>query len=109
MSKNKGGMQTAATNCSIYCPKCQKPAARMEKSGNVERYLHFTKKGAVWHKVVIEKTIYCNPDVCDHCMYIGEGDSWCDVTQEIVLENWVPTDAFMGKGCVVLEGGAGNG
>jgi hypothetical protein len=32
-------------------------------------------------------------------MYIGEGDSFCDVIQEIVLEDWVPTKHFKGPGC----------
>ena len=48
---------------------------------------------------VMPKQMYCNPDVCPNCMYIGEGDSWCDVTQEIVLSDWVPTDNYMAKGC----------
>ena len=29
--------------------------------------------------------MYCNPDVCPYCQYIGEGDSWCEETGEIVL------------------------
>ena len=47
-----------------------------------------------------EKQIFCNPDICEHCMYIGEGDSMCEITGEIVLEDWIPTDDFMGEGCV---------
>lgn len=43
--------------------------------------------------------IFCNPDVCPNCQYIGEGDSICEVTQEIVLEDWEPTEDFMGHGC----------
>ena len=43
--------------------------------------------------------VFCNPDVCPCCQYIGEGDSWCDETGEIVLENWMPTEHFMGNGC----------
>ena len=35
--------------------------------------------------------MYCNPDVCPNCQYIGEGDSWCDVTGKIVLSDWEPT------------------
>lgn len=50
-SSGKGGMQTGATHPSLYCPKCGKPAARMEWDGIVTRYLHFTKKGSVWHEV----------------------------------------------------------
>ena len=44
--------------------------------------------------------IYCNPDICDNCIYIGEGDSMCDVTHKIMLSEWVPTDDFMGDGCI---------
>ena len=32
--------------------------------------------------------MYCNPDVCPNCQYIGEGDSWCDQIQKIVLSDW---------------------
>lgn len=42
--------------------------------------------------------IFCNPDVCPNCQYIGEGDSICDETMEIVLSDWQPTEAFM-KDC----------
>lgn len=33
---------------------------------------------------------------CDHCIYIGEGDSICDADEEprIVLGDWEPTDDF---------------
>ena len=41
----------------------------------------------------------CDPDVCPNCLYIGEGDSLCDVLQEIVLEDWMPTEHYMGPGC----------
>ncbi len=47
----KGGMQTCGLNYSIYCPKCGKPAARKEVIGSAERYLHFTKRGSVWHTI----------------------------------------------------------
>lgn len=40
--------------------------------------------------------MYCNPDVCPHCQYIGEGDSWCDEIHEIVLSDWEPTEHYMG-------------
>lgn len=46
----------------------------------------------------------CNPDVCPNCQYIGEGDSWCDVTHEIVLSDWEPTEHFMGPGCPYVGG-----
>jgi len=50
----KGGMQSVALHYSIYCPKCGKPAARMEENGIERRYLHFTKKGSVWHVVEVK-------------------------------------------------------
>ncbi len=43
--------------------------------------------------------MYCNPDTCPNCQYIGEGDSYCDVIGEVVLSDWVPTEHFMGPGC----------
>lgn len=45
----KGGMQTGGANYAIYCPVCGKPAARKEPTETGYRYLHFTKKGSVWH------------------------------------------------------------
>lgn len=53
---SKGGMQTSGLHYSIYCPKCGKPAARKETGKGTERYLHFTKKGAVWHVVQHQDT-----------------------------------------------------
>ena len=31
---------------------------------------------------------YCNPDTCSECLYIGEGDSICEISHELVLDNW---------------------
>ena len=45
------------------------------------------------------QTMFCNPDICPNCQYIGEGDSLCDETGEIVLADWEPTEHFMGPGC----------
>lgn len=58
--------------------------------------------------------MYCNPDKCPHCQYIGEGDSWCDEIHEIVLSDWEPTEHYMGQGCPYLaqpgvESAAGTG
>ena len=39
--------------------------------------------------------MFCNPDICPNCMYIGEGDSICDVTMNLVLDDWAPADGFM--------------
>ena len=38
---------------------------------------------------------------CDNCIYIGEGDSICDVDDPIlVLSDWEPTDSyFCCNGC----------
>ena len=46
----------------------------------------------------IKRKIICNPDTCDNCIYIGEGDSVCEATQNIVLSDWKPTDDYL-KGC----------
>lgn len=32
---------------------------------------------------------------CDHCQYHSEGDSYCDITFDFVLEDWCPTDEYM--------------
>lgn len=33
---------------------------------------------------------------CEHCLYIGEGDSICTYCEEpkIVLDDWAPTEYF---------------
>ena len=49
---------------------------------------HYNRKGQPQKR--------CNPDTCPNCMYIGEGDSWCDKIGEIVLSDWEPTDYYMG-------------
>lgn len=46
--------------------------------------------------------IFCSPDVCPNCQYIGEGDSICDVTMAIVLDDWTPTEDFM-ENCPYME------
>jgi hypothetical protein len=47
-----------------------------------------------------QKEVFCNPDVCVNCIYIGEGDSMCDITHKILLSDWMPTDDYMGDGCI---------
>ena len=32
---------------------------------------------------------------CENCLYIGEGDSICDFSFALVLDDWEPTDEFM--------------
>lgn len=34
----------------------------------------------------------CND--CEHCMYICEGDSICDINNKIILDDWTPTDEY---------------
>ena len=43
-----------------------------------------------------KKKIYCEPSVCDNCIYIGEGDFVCEELQEIVVSDWQPTDEYIG-------------
>lgn len=45
----------------------------------------------------------CDPENCPNCQYIGEGDSWCDAIQEIVLSDWEPTEHFCSPNCPFLR------
>ena len=45
----KGGMQSAGVHSDLTCDKCHKGAARMELFSDGVAYLHFTKKGSIWH------------------------------------------------------------
>lgn len=47
----------------------------------------------------------CNPDRCPNCQYIGEGDSYCDVIDRIVLADWEPTKYFMTGACPYITTG----
>lgn len=40
----------------------------------------------------LEDAEICNN--CEHCQYLGEGDHWCDEEDEIVLDEWEPTDCL---------------
>lgn len=31
---------------------------------------------------------------CEHRTYIGEGDHICDMSNDIVIEDWMPADDF---------------
>lgn len=45
---------------------------------------------------------------CEHCIYIGEGDYICDENNEIVIEDWMPTDDYVwcnGKSFISIEKG----
>ena len=43
----------------------------------------------------------CDPNLCDHCMYIGDGDFVCDLhglgpeETVFVMEDWEPTEHFL--------------
>ena len=47
------------------------------------------------------KERYCDPEACPHCMYVGEGDFYCENYQTFVVGEWEPTDDFM-----ICKGGA---
>lgn len=42
-----------------------------------------------------------DPNLCDHCMYLGDGDFVCDLhglgpeETVFVMEDWEPTDHFL--------------
>lgn len=44
-----------------------------------------------------KKRVFCDPAVCDHCMYICEGDFICDKEAEavIVVSDWEPTEDYL--------------
>ena len=37
----------------------------------------------------------CEPSLCDHCQYIGDGDFICDEHSVIVIESWDPTENYL--------------
>ncbi len=32
---------------------------------------------------------------CDNCIYVGEGGYWCDRYNEIVIDDFIPSNSFM--------------
>ena len=32
---------------------------------------------------------------CEHCLYLCDGGHACDITYDIVLEDWEPTEYYM--------------
>ncbi len=38
---------------------------------------------------------FCDPAVCDCCLYVGEGDFLCDKHMEIVVSDWEPTENYL--------------
>lgn len=63
----------------------------------------------VEHIVIVAAKVFCNPDVCPSCHYVGDGDSLCDELREIVLADWEPTEHFMGPGCPYRKERGNNG
>lgn len=52
------------------------------------------------HRRPVPKT--CDPNLCDHCMYLGEGDfvcvtstAWGPEETVFVMEDWEPTEHFL--------------
>lgn len=41
----------------------------------------------------------CDPELCHYCSYIGQGCFFCDCLMEIVVDEWEPTEDYMGEGC----------
>jgi len=44
--------------------------------------------------------------LCDHCIYIGDGDYICDESNDIVIADWEPTDDYfscLGKSFESIE------
>lgn len=33
---------------------------------------------------------------CDNCVYVGEGDLFCDKVMDLVIDDWLPSDSFGG-------------
>ena len=46
---------------------------------------------------------YCNPDTCSECLYIGEGDSICEISHELVLDNWQSVPHTIPQECPFLQ------
>ncbi len=53
------------------------------------------------HKGYREKPRMCDPGMCDHCEYVGEGDFICDMFPDeeghpaiLVVEDWMPTSKY---------------
>lgn len=42
---------------------------------------------------------YCHPENCSECFYIGEGDSICQISHELVLGNWANVPHTIPKEC----------
>ena len=38
---------------------------------------------------------FCDPAVCDECVYLGDGDFICWKQDEIVVADWEPTKKYL--------------
>lgn len=36
----------------------------------------------------------CNCEICEHCIYIGEGGYMCEMNNDIVIDDFEPTADF---------------
>lgn len=92
-------MIVAETDREMLCPNCgSKLRPNKGRAGRFYDGYCNECDMPIEHGIEPER-IYCNPEICPNCQYIGDGDSWCDVTGEIVLCDWEPTDEYMGEGC----------
>lgn len=50
-------------------------------------------------KVRHKPTKICDPGICDHCLYVGEGDFLCDCHPSaeyvVVMSDWEATDLYL--------------
>ena len=49
-----------------------------------------------------DKPLMCDPGMCGHCTYVGEGDFLCDLFRDdeghpaiFVVEDWKPNENYM--------------
>lgn len=58
-----------------------------------------------------KKPKMCDPNVCDDCLYIGEGDFVCsqhiqEPDRALVIDEWVPTENYLQcQGNIASQGG----
>lgn len=50
---------------------------------------------------IMDRNRECDPGICDHCLYIGDGDFICDLhgmgpeETVFVLEDWMRTEHYL--------------
>ena len=47
-----------------------------------------------------KKHMVCS-DECEHCIYIGDGDYFCDAVEDIVISDWFPCNGY----CILNDRG----